>query len=82
MHELSIAMSIVEMASEEAAREGAARVQAVHLKLGSLSGVARDALLFSWDLACDDTRLAGAKLAIEEVDGAQLEVTALEVEDE
>ena len=74
-------MSIVELASEEAAREGGARVQSVHLKLGSLSGVVKEALLFSWDLACDDTPLAGAQLAIEEVAGTELEVTALEVED-
>jgi len=30
------------------------------------SGVARDALLFSWDLACDDTPVEGARLVIEE----------------
>jgi hydrogenase nickel incorporation protein HypA/HybF len=81
MHELSIAMSIVEVASEEAERQGGARVGAVHLKLGKLSGVVREALLFSWDLACDETPIAGAKLAIEECGGADLEVTALELED-
>ena len=81
MHELSIAMSIVEIASEEAQRQGSARVEAVHLKLGALSGVVKDALLFSWDLACEDTPIAGARLAIEEVRGTALEVTALEIED-
>jgi hydrogenase nickel incorporation protein HypA/HybF len=39
MHELSIAMSIVDMAQEEAERHGGAQVQAVHLKLGRLTGV-------------------------------------------
>ena len=43
MHELSIAMSIVEMAEEESAGRNVT-VSAVHLKLGSLSGVVRDAL--------------------------------------
>jgi hydrogenase nickel incorporation protein HypA/HybF len=81
MHELSIAVSIVEAASEEAQRQGCARVEAVHLKLGALSGVAKDALLFSWDLACEDSPIAGAKLEIEESGGAELEVTALEIED-
>jgi Zn finger protein HypA/HybF involved in hydrogenase expression len=38
MHELSIAMSIVELAQEEAERRGI-QVDAVHLKLGALSGV-------------------------------------------
>jgi hydrogenase nickel incorporation protein HypA/HybF len=81
MHELSIAMSIVEIACEEAARQAGLRVEAVHLKLGSLSGVAKDALLFSWDLACQDTAVAGAKLAVTEVEGPDLQVTALEILD-
>src|SRR5689334_13483803 len=67
MHELSIATSIVEIASDESARRGGARVVAVYLKLGRLSGVARDALLFSWDVASESTPLAGARLEIEEL---------------
>ena len=67
MHELSIAMSIIEGASEEALNRGAERVHAVHLKLGALSGVVKDALLFSYDLACKDTPLEGSVLLIEEV---------------
>ena len=44
MHELSIAMSIVEMAEEEAASQGASQVTAVHLRLGKLSGIVKEAL--------------------------------------
>jgi hydrogenase nickel incorporation protein HypA/HybF len=67
MHELSIAMSMVEMATEEAARRGGAQVSALHLKLGRLSGVVKDALLFSWGVACEGTALAGSNLVIEEI---------------
>src|SRR5262245_2840978 len=67
MHELSIAMSMVEMATEEAARQGEVQVTALHLKLGQLSGVVKEALLFSWEVACEDTPLAGSQLVIEEV---------------
>ncbi len=67
MHELSIAMSIAEIASEEARRLGNVRVEAVHLKLGALSGVVKDALLFSWRMACEDTPAAGSRLEIEEI---------------
>jgi hydrogenase nickel incorporation protein HypA/HybF len=67
MHELSIAMSIIEGATEEALRHGAAKVNAVHLKLGQLSGVVKDALLFSYGLACEGTALEGSRLVIEEV---------------
>ena len=66
MHELSIAMSIVEMAEEEARSRGV-QVNAVHLKLGALSGVVKEALLFSYDLACEGTALEGSHLVIDEV---------------
>jgi hydrogenase nickel incorporation protein HypA/HybF len=67
MHELSIAMSIIEGASQEAISRGGARVHAVHLKLGPLSGVVKDALMFSYELACEGTLLEGSQLVIEEV---------------
>jgi hydrogenase nickel incorporation protein HypA/HybF len=66
MHELSIAMSIVEMAQEEALRRGV-QVNAVHLKLGALSGVVKESLLSSYEMACDDTPLRGSRLVIEDV---------------
>ncbi|MEW5979376.1 MAG: hydrogenase maturation nickel metallochaperone HypA [Acidobacteriota bacterium] len=67
MHELSIALSIVEMASEEAEQRGGVRISAVHLKLGKLSGVVREALLSAYDLACEGTPLAGSRLVVDEV---------------
>jgi hydrogenase nickel incorporation protein HypA/HybF len=66
MHELSIAMSIVEMAQEEAASRNV-RVEAVYLKLGGLSGVVKDALLSSYEIACDGTPLQGSRLMIDEI---------------
>jgi hydrogenase nickel incorporation protein HypA/HybF len=67
MHELSIAMSIVEMAEEESGRRGGMQIKAVHLRLGLLSGVVKGALLSSYEMACEDTLLAGSQLVIEEV---------------
>lgn len=66
MHELSIALSIIEGATEELERQGVALVSAVHLKLGPLSGVVQDALQFSWQLAIEGTPLNGARLIIED----------------
>ena len=60
-------MSIIEGASQEASHHGGAQVHAVHLKLGPLSGVVKDALLFSYALACEGTPLEGSQLLIEEV---------------
>lgn len=66
MHELSIAMGIVDTALEEAERRGV-QVSAVHLRLGALAGVVKDALFFSYEMACQDTALAGSRLIIEDV---------------
>jgi hydrogenase nickel incorporation protein HypA/HybF len=67
VHELSIALGIIEGAEEEVLRQGGGRVYAVHLKLGPLSGVVKEALLFSYELACEGTALAGSSLQIEDV---------------
>lgn len=67
MHELSIALGIVDLACEELNRLGAARVEAVHLRLGLLAGVVKEALLFSFQAAATGTPLAGARLQIEDV---------------
>jgi hydrogenase nickel incorporation protein HypA/HybF len=66
MHELSIAMSIVELAEEEIEQRGG-RISAVHLKLGALSGVVKEALLSSYEMACADTCLEGSRLIFEDV---------------
>ncbi|HUD68145.1 MAG TPA: hydrogenase maturation nickel metallochaperone HypA [Candidatus Sulfotelmatobacter sp.] len=66
MHELSIAMSIVELAEEEAERRGV-QVNAVHLKLGALSGVVKEALLSCYEMACEGTPLQGSRLLVEDV---------------
>ncbi len=66
MHELSIAMSIVEMAQQEAERRQV-KVDAVHLDLGMLSGVVKEALLFSYEVACDGTPLQGSRLVVKEI---------------
>ena len=67
MHELSIALGIVEMAEEESERHGGGKVSAVHLKLGQLSGVVKTALENAFSLAREGTILAEAELMVEEV---------------
>lgn len=66
MHELSIAYSLIELAEEEAGKQNV-KVEAVYLKLGALAGVVKEALLFSFEVASQDTRLEGCKLVIEDV---------------
>jgi hydrogenase nickel incorporation protein HypA/HybF len=66
MHELSIALSILDLAEEEATRQGGTRILEIHLKLGPLSGVVKEALLSAFDLARASAQSAEARLVIEE----------------
>ncbi len=67
MHELSIALSILDVAEAEAGRHGDVRVCGIHLKLGPLSGVVKEALLSAYELARESSPLQEAQLLIEEV---------------
>ena len=67
MHELSIALSIVDRALEESRARGDARIEAVFLRIGPLSGVDVDALRFSFGIACEQPQISGCRLEINEV---------------
>ncbi len=67
MHELSIAISVLDLASEELARQGDARAAAIHLRLGPLAGVVREALLSAFEVAREDYGMPGCQLIIEDV---------------
>ncbi|MDB5027745.1 MAG: hydrogenase nickel insertion protein HypA [Candidatus Eremiobacteraeota bacterium] len=67
MHELSVALSLLDGVRETAARDGIERVSAVYVRVGALSGIAPDALRFSWELATEGTVAARSALRIEDV---------------
>lgn len=67
MHELSVANAIVESIGGHDALAGGARVVAVTVRVGALSGVVPAALAFAWGPATDGTFAAGSRLDIEEV---------------
>lgn len=67
MHELSIAISMIDEITEEAARRGGLAVRTVYLTLGLLSGVDREALQFCYECACEGTILEGSRLVVEVV---------------
>ncbi|MCB0720460.1 MAG: hydrogenase maturation nickel metallochaperone HypA [Bacteroidetes bacterium] len=67
MHELSIAVNLVDIVSKQATENDAIRVKNVCLRLGPLSGVVPDALRFSFEVATTNTVLEGAQLEIDEV---------------
>lgn len=65
MHELSIALSILDGIEETMASHAGARVAAVHVRLGPLSGVVADALASAYGMAAEATEFAGSSLLIE-----------------
>jgi hydrogenase nickel incorporation protein HypA/HybF len=67
MHELSIALSMIDQILEESESRGGLDVEAVHLKLGIFSGVDKDALRFAYELACEGSSLEGSRLVIESI---------------
>jgi hydrogenase nickel incorporation protein HypA/HybF len=62
MHELSIAMSIIEIAEENARRENATMVKKIELDIGTQSGVVLEALEFAMESAVRNTMLEKAKV--------------------
>ena len=65
MHELSIAMSIADLAVQEAQQANASRINEIEIDVGDWSGVDYDALQFSLDAVLKSTEiLKDAKLTI------------------
>jgi hydrogenase nickel incorporation protein HypA/HybF len=70
MHELSLMESLGRRVLEVAEQEGAERVVAIRLRIGSLSGVDPEALRFAAVVVLAGTRAAGAPLTIEAIPAA------------
>lgn len=67
MHEMSIAQNIVELVTEKARAEDAAKVTRIDLAVGSLSGVMIDALKFGFEVVTKGTIAEGTELQIDEI---------------
>ena len=72
-------MSILDIAQEEAERRGNVRVEAIHLKIGALSGVVKEALLFAYEVAAEQTEFAKCRLVFEDAPGRELQISAMEL---
>ena len=67
MHELSIAMNILNIVEDTCRRQDCGRVDAVFVRIGQASGVMKDALLFAFDHVKGESLAREARLHIEEV---------------
>ena len=68
MHEAAIVKSLIDQV-EEMFVTGAitGRVLRVHLKVGKLTAVVPDVMRFMFDAAIPDTKLAGARMTMDEI---------------
>ena len=69
MHEMSIALSIVDAVEAQARQEGAQRISGIDLLIGKLAGIEPESLKFCFDAAAKGTLAEDAVLAIEEPEG-------------
>jgi hydrogenase nickel incorporation protein HypA/HybF len=68
MHEMGIAMEIVDIARASIPEDmQGSKVRKVNLQVGKLSAIVTDSLRFCFDLVVKDTPLEGAELAVEEM---------------
>jgi len=68
MHEMGIALEIIDIVKDHLpADKPAVKVERVNVQIGKLSAIVADSLRFCFDIAIQDTPVAGAKLIIEEV---------------
>lgn len=67
MHELSIALSIIDIAREEALKVKAEKINSIEIEIGSISGIEISALEFAFETAVKDTLLEKAERKIIQV---------------
>jgi len=69
MHELSIAMNIIDIATEQAETNNLSVIDEIEIEIGTLSGVEIDALKFAMEIATKRTILENSKTIITEIPG-------------
>ncbi len=69
MHELSLAMSIVDTATSEVRRHSGKEVESIVLEIGVLAGVEMDSFNFAWPMAVKDSVLKNAELTVHRIPG-------------
>ena len=82
MHELGIAQSIVDIVRAYVPPEKDERVREVRVRVGNDAGVLVESLEFCFDVALAGTPYRSAVLAVDRVDGNDLHVVHVDLDDE
>lgn len=64
MHELSIVLSIIDLAQKQTKEAQAQKVDEIELEIGELSGIEMNSFDFAWKQAIRDSILANSELKI------------------
>ena len=68
MHEMSIALSIIDLASDQAEKAQASKIVEIELDIGTLSGVEMEALNFAMEIAKMESVLESAKIRFNKIE--------------
>lgn len=79
MHEATLCLRLLALADEHRQRAGAARITALRLEVGALSGVSPQALATAFPICAAEGPAAGAALCIDETSGRELRLVDMEV---
>lgn len=69
MHELSIVMSIIEIAEKQLVLAGGKEIEEIELEIGELSGIEMQSFDFAWEQATKNTSLDKAERIIDHIQG-------------
>lgn len=69
MHELSIVLSIVDIATQQTHKSAATVVEEIELDIGELSGVEMEAFDFAWQQVIKDSVLKDADRVVNRIEG-------------
>ena len=68
MHEMSIALSIIDLAAEQAKKASASKIIEIELDIGTMSGIEIEALNFAMEIAVKDSVLESAEIKINRIE--------------
>ena len=69
MHELSIVMSIIDIATKQMQGSNASEIEEIELEIGALSGVEENSFEFAWRQAVKNTPLQNALRVVNKIEG-------------
>jgi Zn finger protein HypA/HybF involved in hydrogenase expression len=81
VHELSIAMSVLNAVRTEVALRPGTRALAVGVRVGSLAGLDAESFRFGFDCLVKDSDLEPLRLDITPANGDELDIAYLELEE-